>query len=149
MKYILAAIGLLPALCACATLEAPGSTEPAAAVVASEPSPRAECTPAQVTLYFGEQVASDEPVVSPLLNDFMDRIRACEAAGGEVRSITVTTSADPGQSASERRLQIQRRQERVRTALVNAGAPADKIVGAQESQDSIMGRRADITADLY
>jgi hypothetical protein len=65
-------------------------------------------------------------VVTPLLNDFMARIRACEAAGGELRSITIATSADPGQSANAARAQIQRRQQRVREALVGLGAPADK-----------------------
>jgi hypothetical protein len=120
-----------------------------APVVAPTPSPRPECAPAHVTLYFGEQVASDEPVVTPLLNDFVGRIRACEAAGGELREITIATSADPGQSASQARAQVERRQERVRSALVNAGAPADKITGATETQQAIMGRRADITADLY
>jgi hypothetical protein len=102
-----------------------------------------------VTLYFGEQVASDEPVVTPLLNDFMDRIRACEAAGGELRSITIATSADSGQSAREARAQIERRQQRVSAALVNLGAPADKITGATAQAGAVMGRRADITADLY
>ncbi len=117
----------------------------------SAPSPRAECAPAQVTLYFSEQVASDEPVVTPLLNDFMQRIRACEAAGGELRGITIVTSADPGQNTSSARAQVQRRQERVRAALINHGAPADKIAGAAApaTEGAIMGRRADITADLY
>ena len=147
-----AGISLLLALGACSWTQA--ETEAAApvaaqAVVAEAPSPRAECTPAQVTLYFGEQVASDEPVVTPLLNDFMARIRACEAAGGELRSISVVTSADPGQSAADARAQVARRQARVRAALVNAGAPDDKIVAGTERQESVMGRRAEITANLY
>lgn len=121
----------------------------AAAVVASTPSPRPECATAHVTLYFGETVASDEPVVTPLLNDFMTQIHACETAGGELRSITIATSADPGQSASDGRAQIQRRQDRVRAALVNLGAPTDKITGATMPTGSIMGRRAEITANLY
>jgi hypothetical protein len=153
MKHALKAAGfsLLLALGACATQDDPAPT-PAAAptpVVSATPSPRAECAPAHVTLYFGETVASDEPVVTPLLNDFMARIRACEAAGGELRSITIATSADPGQTATDARAQVTRRQDRVRAALVNAGAPADKIVGARETQTGIMARRADITAYLY
>lgn len=116
---------------------------------ASAPSPRAECAPAHVTLYFSEQVASDEPVVTPLLNDFMGRIRACEAAGGELRGITVATAADPGQSQSDGRAQVARRVERVRAALVDLGAPAEKISGATTDTGSVMGRRAEITADLY
>lgn len=147
-----AGVSLLLALGACSWTQAmsePDAVPPAVQTVASPPSPRAECAPTHVTLYFGEQVASDEPVVTPLLNDFMNRIRACEAAGGELRSISVVTSADPGQSASDARAQVARRQERVRAALVNVGAPGDKIVASAERQDSVMGRRAEITADLY
>jgi hypothetical protein len=141
-------VSLALALGACAL---PGAPEqpPAAQVVASPPSPRAECATAHVTLYFSEQVSSDEPVVTPLLTDFMNQIHACEAAGGELRSITIATSADPGQGASAARAQIQRRQERVSAALVNLGAPAAKITGATAPAGSVMGRRADITADLY
>ena len=147
-----AGISLLLALGACSWTQAmsePAAPASTAATVAAEPSPRAECAPAHVTLYFGEQVASDEPVVTPLLNDFMGRIRACEAAGGELRSISVVTSADPGQSATDSRAQVARRQARVRAALVNAGAPDDKIVAGTERQESVMGRRAEITANLY
>jgi hypothetical protein len=153
MKHALtaASFSLLLALGACASQGEPDPAPVSAptTVVASSPSPRPECAPAHVTLYFGETVSSDEPVVTPLLNDFMSRIRACEAAGGELRTITIATSADPGQGVTEARAQVTRRQERVRAALVNAGAPADKIVGARETQTGIMARRADITADLY
>ncbi len=156
LRSLLTATGvsLALALGACAqtqSAEAPAATTPTT-VAAATPSPRGECAPAEVTLYFGEQVASDEPVVTPLLNDFMMRIHGCEAAGGELRSITINTVADPGQSASEGRAQVQRRQARVRAALVSAGAPEDKIVnGAADhsAQGAIMGRRAVITADLY
>ncbi len=141
---------LLTALGACAQTGAPETPLVAPEVAnAAPPSPRAECAPAHVTLYFSEQVASDEPVVTPLLNDFMARIRACEAAGGELRSITIATSADPGQSANAARAQIQRRQQRVREALVGLGAPADKIAGATAEAEAVMGRRAEITAYLY
>jgi len=141
-------VSLALALGACAQTGAPEQAT-AALAVTSTPSPRAECTPAHVTLYFSEQVASDEPVATPLLNDFMGRIRACEAAGGELRSITIATSADPGQNAREARAQIQRRQHRVAVALVDLGAPAAKIAGATAQADAVMGRRAEITADLY
>jgi hypothetical protein len=145
-----AGISLLLALGACAQTQATSEAPAAAQAVAATPSPRAECAPAHVTLYFGEQLASDEPVVTPLLNDFMEHVRACEAAGGELRSISVVTSADPGQSASDARAQIRRRIERVTAALVNAGAPADKIAeGAAPTSAQVMGRRAEITADLY
>jgi hypothetical protein len=44
----------------------------------------------------------------------------------------------------------ERRVERVRAALVNMGAPADKVVeGPPAPAEAIMGRRAEITADLY
>lgn len=148
----IAGMSLLLALGACAQtqMQAAPADEPAAALAApSEPSPRPECAPAQVTLYFTEEVASDEPVVTPLLNDFMERIRACEAAGGELRTISIVTSADSGQSARDARAQVRRRVERVRAALVNMGAPADKIVEGVAPSAPIMGRRADIAADLY
>jgi outer membrane protein OmpA-like peptidoglycan-associated protein len=146
-----AGISLLLALGACAQTQTEAAAPAATSqTVAATPSPRAECAPAHVTLYFGEQLSSDEPVVTPLLNDFMGRVRACEAAGGELRSITVSTTADPGQSPGDARAQVRRRVERVRAALVNAGAPADKIVeGAAETSPQVMGRRAEITADLY
>ena len=145
-----AGVSLLLGLGACMQTQAASETAAPVAAQAPTPSPRAECAPAHVTLYFGEQVASDEPVVTPLLNDFMGRVRACEAAGGELRSISIVTSADPGQSASDGRAQVRRRVERVRAALVNAGAPADKIVeGVAPSSAQVMGRRAEITADLY
>jgi hypothetical protein len=105
-----------------------------------------------VTLYFTSQVAADEPVVTPLLNDFMSSIHACEAAGGELRSITIDTVADPGQSAADGRAQVERRQARVRAALVNAGAPDAKIrngAATHTPEGAVMGRRAEITADLY
>jgi hypothetical protein len=128
------------------------TTVVAAPAAPAAPSPRSECAQAHVTLYFTEAVASDEPVVTPLLTDFMNQIRACESAGGELRSITIVTAADPGQSASDARAQIRRRQDRVRAALVNIGAPTDKIVygeAGQASQGAVMSRRAEITADLY
>lgn len=143
-------VALALALGACASNGAPEqAAAPAVQAAPATPSPRAECAPAHVTLYFGEQVSSDEPVVTPLLNDFMARIRACEAAGGELRSIVIATAADPGQSASDGRAQVQRRVERVRAALVDLGAPTAKIAGATTDTGAIMGRRAEITADLY
>lgn len=139
------------ALGACAHEQAPApvAPPPPQAQVASAPSPRAECAPAHVTLYFSERVASDEPVVTPLLNDFMDRIRACETAGGELRSVIVAVSADPGQSAGDAAAQIQRRYGRVRAALVELGVPEGKIGGAVGAAGGLMGRRAEITANLY
>lgn len=134
----------------CASAPATSTAPAASTVAASTPSPRAECAPAQVTLYFGSEIASDEPVVTPLLNDFMEHIRRCETAGGELRSITIVASADPDQSPAATRAQVERRQARVRAALVHAGAPANKIVdGPPMRADAVMGRRAEITAALY
>jgi hypothetical protein len=149
-----AGLAALLALGACSqtiSLEQPAPSAPLQATAApAEVSPRGECSDAHVTLYFGEQVQSDEPVVTPLLNDFMTRIRGCEAAGGELRTITITTVADPDQGAADGRAQVRRRLDRVRAALVNHGAPADKIRdGEAGSAQQIMGRRAEITADLY
>jgi hypothetical protein len=147
-RALIFAAGLLLALGACTQTQT--ETPAVSEVATSAPSPRPECAPAHVTLYFSEEIASDEPVVTPLLNDFMARVRACEAAGGEVRAITIVASADPGQGASAERAQIRRRQDRVRAALVNVGAPEDKIVnGVAAAQAPLMGRRAEITADLY
>ncbi len=158
-----AGVSLVLALAACAQTQAQSEAAPAPAVeqaqtqaaapaadpAAAAPRPDAPCGPAQVTLYFGEQVASDEPVVTPLLNDFMDRIRRCEATGNTLRSITIATTADAGQSASDARAQVRRRVDRVRAALVNVGAPADKIAeGAAERAAGVMSRRAEITANF-
>lgn len=154
-QITVAGVSLLLGLGACAQTQTElpvADPVPTAAPVAAAPSPRAECAPAHVTLYFGEQVASDEPVVTPLLNDFMARIRACEEAGGELRSITIVAAADPGLSVADARAQVRRRQERVRAALVHQGAPTDKIVNGepvQAAEAAVMGRRADITADLF
>jgi hypothetical protein len=149
-----AGVSLVLALGACMhTQSATEPTTPAATQTVTETaSPRPECANANVTLYFTETVASDEPVVTPLLNDFMSQIRACQSAGGELRNVTIVTAADAGQSPSDARAQIQRRQDRVRAALVNIGVPADKIVNGSASQSAegaVMSRRAEITADLY
>lgn len=150
MTHAVKAAMALLTLGACTHVPMETSAPPVSVQALAPPSPRAECAPAQVTLYFGEQLASDEPVVTPLLSDFMGRVRACEAAGGELRSIAVISAADPGQSASDARAQVRRRVERVRAALVSAGAPANKIVeGAPAQASPIMGRRAEIIADLY
>lgn len=153
-QALITGLGALLLLGACAQTPIPvqqaSAQVAASAAAAAVPSPRAECAPAHVTLYFGEQISSDEPVVTPLLNDFMARIRACEAAGGELRAITIVTSADPGQNAGDARAQVRRRVDRVRAALVQVGAPAEKISEGQAAPAAqVMGRRAEITANLY
>jgi len=151
-----AGISALLALGACAQTQAQlpiaDPTPPPVGQTAPSPSPRAECAPAHATLYFGEQVASEEPVVTPLIDDFLARIRACEEAGGELRSLSILATADPGQTLAAARAQVRRRQDRVRDALVAMGAPADKILYAdpvQASESAVMARRAELTADMY
>jgi hypothetical protein len=131
----------------------PAQTTPAVdAAAAATPSPHAGCTQQTATIYFTDEVQSDQPVAGPLLNTLIDQIHACEQAGGELRALTISTSSDPGQSESAARAQIERRQERVRDALVRLGAPANKIHFAptpSAGANAIMAKRADITADLY
>lgn len=154
LRVLLASAAL--ALGACADMQPAETPDTAAAatpsVATATPSPHAGCTQQTATIYFTDEVQSDQPVAGPLLSTLMDQVHACEQAGGELRGITISTSADPGQSESAARAQIQRRQERVRDALVRLGAPAGKIHFAsagQASADAIMSKRADITADLY
>ena len=91
-------------------------------------------------------------MASTLLNDLMNLAHACEAAGGSLRSITIDTTADPGQSAADAAAQVHRRQDRLRNALIALGAPADKIRNGHVEQtgpETVMGRRAEVSADLY
>ena len=138
------------ALGACANMG--GASSETSPAVTSTPSPHAGCTQQTATIYFSDEVQSDQPVAGPLLSTLMDQVHACEHAGGQLRGITIATSADPGQTAAAATAQIQRRQERVREALVHLGAPSGKIhfapAGAA-NPDAIMSKRADITADLY
>ena len=150
-------IGLRALLCsmilacgACTTAGAPPQAASTAAPAA--PSPRPECAQQRVTIYFSDEVQSDQPVAMPLLNSLMDQVRACEHAGGELRGITIAATADPGQSTRDGQIQIQRRQERVRDALVRLGAQGSRIHFAPAGQadpDAIMAKHADITADMY
>src|SRR6185312_6646568 len=136
---------------ACTTMQ-PAATPTPAAAVPSGPSPRPECAAAHVTIYFTEEVQSAQPVAMPLLTDLMNLVHACETAGGSLRSITIDAAADPGQSAGDASAQVQRRQERIRNALVGLGAPADKIRNGHVEQtgpETVMGRRAEVSADLY
>ena len=137
------------ALGACADMQ---TGAPDTATVASTPSPHAGCTQQTATIYFSDEVQSDQPVAMPLLNTLMDQVHACEHAGGALRGITISASADAGQTPTAANAQIQRRQERVRDALVRLGAPANKIrfvPAGTASADAIMSKRADIVADLY
>jgi hypothetical protein len=137
------------ALGACADMQ---TGAPDTATVASTPSPHAGCTQQTATIYFSDEVQSDQPVAMPLLNTLMDQVHACEHAGGELRGITISASADAGQTPTAATAQIQRRQERVRDALVHLGAPANKIrfvPAGTASAEAIMSKRADVIADLY
>lgn len=138
------------ALSACSSMT--GGPAVSSAAVTSTPSPHAGCSQQTATIYFSDEVQSDQPVAMPLLNTLMDQVHACERAGGELRGLTISASADPGQSQAAANAQIQRRQERVRDALVHLGAPANKIrfvPAGQASAEAIMAKRADVVADLY
>ncbi|MFT3729679.1 MAG: hypothetical protein QM759_17790 [Terricaulis sp.] len=139
------------ALGACTSMGAGGAASTTAPVT-NTPSPHAGCSQQTATIYFSDEVQSDQPVAMPLLNTLMDQVHACEHAGGQLRGITISASADPGQSESAATAQIERRQQRVRDALVRLGAPGNKIHFApagQASADAIMAKRADVVADLY
>lgn len=134
---------------ACASHQAaPAASEAAVAPAPTTPSPRPECASAHVTIYFAEEVAG-EPAAMPLLNELMTLVHNCEHAGGELRGITIATTADPGQSARDAEDQLHRRQDRVRNALIALGAPADKIHNGRAEGEALMNRRADVSADLY
>jgi hypothetical protein len=137
---------------ACMTTPAPSAPTPAAAPAPTGPSPRPECAPAHVTIYFSDEVQSAQPVAMPLLNDLMNLVHTCETAGGALRGITIDAAADPGQTASDGAAQVRRRQDRIRTALIGLGAPADKIHNGHVQQtgpETVMGRRAEVAAELY
>jgi hypothetical protein len=138
--------------CGACTTMAPAPTPTPAAAAPTGPSPRPECASAHVTIYFTDEVQSAQPVAMPLLNDLMNLVHACEAAGGSLRSITIDAAADPGQSAADAGAQVHRRQERIRTALIGLGAPGDKIRNGHVEQtgpEAVMGRRAEVSAELY
>ena len=137
--------------CGACTTTAPPAPQ-AAAAVPSTPSPHAGCSQQRVTIYFSDEVQSDQPVAMPLLNALLDAVHVCERHGGELRGITIASTADSGQSARDALAQIQRRDERIRDALVHLGAQGSKIHFAPAGQadpDAIMAKHADITADLY
>src|SRR5689334_6294587 len=137
---------------ACTTMQGAPSAPAPAAATPSGPSPRPECATAHVTIYFTEEVQSTQPTAMPLLNDLMSLVHACETAGGSLRGITIDAAADPGQSAADAAAQVHRRQDRIRNALVGLGAPADKIHNGHVEQtgpEAVMGRRAEVSADLF
>ena len=143
---------LLSAALACGACTTAQSAPQTAAAVPSTPSPHAGCSQQRVTIYFSDEVQSDQPVALPLLNAMLDAVHACERHGGELRGITIASTADPGQSARDALAQIQRRDERIRDALVHLGAQGSKIHFAPAGQadpDAIMSKHADVTADLY
>lgn len=113
-------------------------------------SPRAECAPASVTIYFTEESATLQPLADPLLGRLMEQVNACTGAGGELRAITITAYPDSRGSRSSREAEMRTRAARVRTALVTAGAPDDKIrIVRPRGEGGVMQRRAEVSADLF
>ena len=118
---------------------------------APTPSPRPECAEAAVTIYFTEESATLQPLTDPLIGSLMERVNAGVAAGGEVREFRVVAYPDRGSSRSAAEAEMRTRAARVRAALAEAGAPADKIrvVRPRGEPGNIMQRRAEVTADLW
>lgn len=113
-------------------------------------SPRVECAPASVTIYFTEESATLQPLSDPLIARFMEQVSNCTNAGGELRQIIITAYPDSRGSRTAREAEIRERSTRVRLALQEAGAPADKIrVTRPRGEGGVMQRRAEVTADLW
>jgi outer membrane protein OmpA-like peptidoglycan-associated protein len=131
----------LAALAACAGLEAaptPGL------------SPRAECAPASVIIYFNEESATLQPLANPLIGQLMEQVNACTAAGGELRGIDIVAYPDSGSTRADAEVEMRARAARVRAALEQAGAPGDKIrFVRRRAAAGVMQRRAEVTADLF
>lgn len=150
MQLWVRALGVSLAL-ACAACASVLSSAPEAPVAASAPSPRPDCAPAEATIYFTENSATVQPLSIPLLRDLLDRARACEAAGGEIRAITIAAHPDHGADRTSAEMQVRERARRVRGELIELGAPADKIqiVHIRRRDGQPMTRRAVVTLDLY
>lgn len=116
-----------------------------------EVSPRAECAEASVTIYFTEESATLQPLSDPLIGRLMERVNACTAAGGELRRVTITAYPDRSSGRSAQEAEMRTRAARVRLALEEAGAPADKIrvLRPRGEGGGIMQRRAEVVADLW
>ena len=117
---------------------------------APEASPRPECAPQTVTIYFTEESATLQPLSDPLLGRLMEQVNACTAAGGELRELRVTAYPDRGASRASAEAEMRARAARVRAALVEAGAPNEKIrIVRPRGESGVMQRRAEVTADLF
>ncbi len=114
-------------------------------------SPRAECAPQSVTIYFPEESATLQPLSDPLISRLMEHVNACTAAGGELRAIRVTAYPDSRASRGQADLEMRERGARIRAALIEAGAPSSaiRVVRPRGELGSIMQRRAEIVADLW
>lgn len=113
-------------------------------------SPRAECAPASVTIYFTEESATLQPLADPLLGRLMEQVNACTAAGGELRTLNITAYPDSRGSRSAQEAEMRTRAARVRAALVEAGAPDGKIrIVRPRADGGVMQRRAEVSADLF
>lgn len=139
--FVIAAAAFLCAACA----SAPEAEAP------REPSPRAECAEARAIIYFTEESATIQPLSYPLMRDLLARVAACEAAGGALRSLAVVAYPDSGAASAQAGQEVTARQARVRDALIELGAPGDRINLQRGRADrrAPMQRRAEIIADLF
>jgi len=118
---------------------------------AAEVSPRPECAEARVTIYFTEESATLQPLSQPLLRDLMDRVGVCTNAGGELRQITIVAHPDRDASRSQAAAEMRARAARVSGALVELGAPADRIRTQRPRGEGrpMMQRRAEIIVSMW
>lgn len=135
------------AVLVCASCATP---DPTAEFAAAPPSPRAECARAEAIVYFTDDSPTLQPTTQPLLRDLLARASQCQAAGGDVSAIVVVSHPDSDARGSIRTQQITQRNERVRDALVELGAPADKIrlFRADAHTGEMMARRTEVTLYL-
>jgi len=146
-KFRVLAVAAVLVCAGCATSE-----QAPADAVATGPSPRAECASASATVYFTAESPTVQPITRPLLRDLLARVAACEAAGGELRSIQILTQADPSASRADADALVRERNRRVREVLVELGAPADRIRmerAPRPRSGAVMARRSEVTLHLY
>lgn len=114
-------------------------------------SPRPACASFTALIYFQADSADLLPSATPILRDVVDRIEACQAAGGELSRIRVTAFPDRSGGRQERRYEVGARARTARTALIIAGAPRSAISIQRPGaiDDHMMQRRAEISIEMW